>query len=101
MTDTAPAHVAIVTGANHGIGAASARALARSGTAVLCSYLRLDDDPDPGTPEAYRDFRAGTADAVVAEIRDGGGLASSLEANLAEPEAPAKLFDAAEADLGP
>jgi 3-oxoacyl-[acyl-carrier protein] reductase len=101
MTDTSPAHVAIVTGANHGIGAATAIALARSGAAVLCSYLRLDDDPDPGTPETYREFRAGTAEAVVAEIRENGGLASSVEANLAEPEAAAQLFDAAEADLGP
>jgi NAD(P)-dependent dehydrogenase (short-subunit alcohol dehydrogenase family) len=29
-------HTAIVTGANHGIGAATARALARRGCAVLC-----------------------------------------------------------------
>ena len=47
-------HVALVTGGNHGIGAATARALAASGAAVLVSYLRLDDAPDPGIPETYR-----------------------------------------------
>lgn len=35
-------HTAIVTGANHGIGAATAMALARRGCAVLCTFLRLD-----------------------------------------------------------
>ncbi|HWG63502.1 MAG TPA: SDR family NAD(P)-dependent oxidoreductase, partial [Streptosporangiaceae bacterium] len=34
---------AIVTGANHGIGAATAAALARRGCAVLCTFLRLED----------------------------------------------------------
>jgi len=47
-------HVAIVTGANHGIGAATARVLSRYGARVLISYLRLEDDPDPAIPEAYR-----------------------------------------------
>src|SRR5262249_16061635 len=41
-------HTAIVTGANHGIGAATAKALARQGCAVLCTYLRVDDPVDPG-----------------------------------------------------
>ena len=48
-------HTAIVTGANHGIGAATARALAGRGCAVLCTYLRLADPEDPGIPQAYRD----------------------------------------------
>ena len=37
--------VAIVTGANDGIGAATARALAGSGALALVSYLRVED-PD-------------------------------------------------------
>ena len=36
-------HTAIVTGANHGIGAATAAALAARGCAVLCTFLRADD----------------------------------------------------------
>ena len=39
--------VAIVTGANQGIGAAAARALADQGVAVFLTYLRLGPD-DPG-----------------------------------------------------
>jgi 3-oxoacyl-[acyl-carrier protein] reductase len=46
------AHTAIVTGANHGIGAAAAQALARRGSAVLCTFVRLEDPDDPGTPQA-------------------------------------------------
>jgi 3-oxoacyl-[acyl-carrier protein] reductase len=36
-------HTAIVTGANHGIGAATAQALAGCGCAVLGTFLRVDD----------------------------------------------------------
>ena len=93
-------HTAIVTGANHGIGAATARALARNGCAVLCSYLRVGDPPDPGTPQAYRDRRVRDASEVVDAIRADGGQAIAVEADLSDPSAPAMLFDAAEAGLG-
>lgn len=94
-------HVAIVTGANHGIGAATARALAARGYGVLCAYWRVRDPVDPGIPETYRRNRAMTADTVVAEIRANGGRATAVEADLTDPESPVRLFDAAEAELGP
>ena len=94
-------HTAIVTGANHGIGAATAVALARRGCSVLCSYLRLDDPDDPGTPQAYRDHRAGSADEVVAQIEADGGRALAVEADLSDPATPGALFDTAEQRLGP
>ena len=94
-------HTAIVTGANHGIGAATARALARRGCAVLCTFLRVDDEAEPGTPQAYRDHRARDAAAVVTAIREGGGQALAVEADLSDPATPATLFDAAEEQLGP
>jgi 3-oxoacyl-[acyl-carrier protein] reductase len=93
--------VALVTGANHGIGAATAVALAERRCAVLCAYLRVDDAPDPGLPQAYRDQRAATADEVVARIRAAGGRAAAVEADLSDPATPAALFDAAEQQLGP
>jgi 3-oxoacyl-[acyl-carrier protein] reductase len=68
-------HTAIVTGANHGIGAAAARALARQGCAVLCTYLRLADPEDPGIPQAYRDHRARDAAGVIARITAEGDRA--------------------------
>src|SRR5207248_3195568 len=61
-------HTAIVTSANHEIGAATARALARHKSAVVCTFLRVDDAPDPGTPQTYRDNRVQNAAEVVAHI---------------------------------
>ena len=52
--------VAVVTGANHGIGAATAVALAAAGVDVLVTYLRFDDEVDPGLPGGLR-RRAGRA----------------------------------------
>jgi 3-oxoacyl-[acyl-carrier protein] reductase len=89
-------HTALVTGANHGIGAATAVALARRGCAVLCSFLRIQDPADPGIPEAYRDHRARGAGPVISQIRAEGGRAVAVEADLADPATPALLFDAAE-----
>lgn len=93
--------VAIVTGGNHGIGAATALALAAHGVAVLVTYLRLIDEPDPGTPAAYRQNRARDAQSVLATIRDRGGSAVAVEADLADPTTPQLLFDTAERELGP
>ena len=93
-------HTAIVTGANHGIGAATALALARRGCAVLCTFLRVDDNA-PGFSAAYRDNRARDGAPVADEILAGGGRAVAVEANLSDPAAPAALFDAAEEHLGP
>jgi 3-oxoacyl-[acyl-carrier protein] reductase len=98
---TGQGRTAIVTGANHGIGAATAVALAQRGCAVLCSYLRMHDEEDPGTPQGYRDHRAANADAVVAQIESAGGRAAAIEADLSEAAAPADLFDAAQERFGP
>ena len=94
-------HTAIVTGANHGIGAATVLAFGQRGCAVLCAFLRIDDPPDPGTPQAYRERRKQDAGPVAAQIRAAGGRAIAAEADLSDPASPAALFDAAEAQLGP
>jgi 3-oxoacyl-[acyl-carrier protein] reductase len=94
-------HTAIVTGANHGIGAATAESLGERGCDVLCTFFRVSDPPDPGTPQAYRDKRAQDADDVVGRLRAAGAQALAIEADLADPGTPLRLFDIAEERLGP
>jgi len=101
IIEPAGGHTAIVTGANHGIGAAVASALAARGCAVLCTFLRVDDPAGPGLPPAYREQRARDGGQVADRIRAGGGRALAMEANLSDPAAPAALFDVAEENLGP
>jgi NAD(P)-dependent dehydrogenase (short-subunit alcohol dehydrogenase family) len=75
----APA-VAIVTGSSRGIGAAVALRAARAGYAVVVNYSS----------------DAGGAAAVVDGINAGGGAAVSVQADVSDPEAVSRLFDAAE-----
>jgi len=91
--------VALITGANHGIGAATASALAGCGAAVLLAYYRTADPED--FPEPYRSNRAGDASKVLNAIRMQGGRAAAVEADLRDPAAAPRLFEVAEAQLGP
>ena len=72
----ATAGSALVTGGSRGIGAAIARALAADGWPVGVGY-RSDRD---------------SAEAVVADIEQGGGRAISLPGDVAERTAPDELF---------
>jgi 3-oxoacyl-[acyl-carrier protein] reductase len=94
--------VALVTGANHGIGAAVAARLAQLGADVGVGYLRLDHpEPDPGRPAAYADQRAQGAAATAAAVRAAGRRSHAVEADLADPGTAARLFAEVEAALGP
>lgn len=75
----------IVTGASRGIGAAVALAAAERGFAVAVNYVN-------GRAEAA---------AVVRMIRERGGRATSIWADVAREEEIARLFLEAERDLGP
>jgi 3-oxoacyl-[acyl-carrier protein] reductase len=101
MTQGPARHVALVTGANHGIGAATAEALAANGSAVVCTCWRIDDPLDPAVPGEYRINSAQSADAVVEAIREHGGEAVAIAEDLTDPTAPRRLFDHAEKIFGP
>ena len=70
-------HVALVTGGNHGIGAATARVLAECGARMLIAYLRLMDEDCPGIPEAY-----GRNRALDAKFHGGRAIATNLSGTL-------------------
>jgi 3-oxoacyl-[acyl-carrier protein] reductase len=105
MADPPPdltGQVALVTGANHGIGAATAVALARAGADVAVSFLRFDGpDDDPGRPDAYATERSRDATAVIEAIESTGRRSIAVEADLTDPAVPAALFDRVEDELGP
>jgi 3-oxoacyl-[acyl-carrier protein] reductase len=104
--------IALVTGANHGIGAATALAFVKEGAKVFIHYLRLSpveyggisqEEVDNAT-ESGRGFYFGqlslSADKVVKAIQDLGGECESWESDLADPENVPRLFDKAEERFG-
>ncbi len=78
-------HIALVTGASRGIGAAIAIALAEAGAAVAVNYRERTDD----------------ANAVVADIKDMGGRAIATGADVSQAASVAKMVDHVASALGP
>jgi 3-oxoacyl-[acyl-carrier protein] reductase len=75
---------ALVTGGSRGVGAATARLLARAGAAVGLSYRSRDED----------------AAAVVREIEAQGGRAWAHAGDLSDPAAVDALFERVDAEFG-
>ncbi len=79
------AHVALVTGASRGIGAAVALMLAEAGAAVAVNYRE----------------RADAAEAVVAKITASGGRAIAVAADVSQAASVAKMVEQIAGELGP
>lgn len=96
--------VVLITGANHGIGAATAKAFAAEGASVFINYLRLPSmrryNQNEQDLDTYDTNRAKSADEVVQAIRAIGGQVEALEADLSDVTTIRMLFDRAEALFG-
>jgi 3-oxoacyl-[acyl-carrier protein] reductase len=113
MVDTGlKGKVAFVTGANHGIGAATALAFAREGADVFLTYMRLssethgaigpragDTASEPG-PGCYYGMLGQDAEAVIRAIHALGGRCQAREADLSDPDNVPRLMDEAEKAFG-
>jgi NAD(P)-dependent dehydrogenase (short-subunit alcohol dehydrogenase family) len=77
--------VLVVTGSSRGIGAEICRQAAADGWKVCVNYAHSEAE----------------ADAVVHEIRRGGGIAIALQANVANEDEVVGLFERVDLELGP
>jgi citronellol/citronellal dehydrogenase len=84
--------VVVVTGASRGIGADVARLFAAEGGRVVCAARTLQEGQHP---------LAGSLETTVAGIREAGGEAHAVAANIAEPSECERLIAESRRRYGP
>jgi citronellol/citronellal dehydrogenase len=84
--------VVVVTGASRGIGEEIARRFAADGAAVAVSARTVEEGDHP---------LPGSISGTVKAIRDSGGTAIAVAADLGRAEDRARLLETAENELGP
>lgn len=104
--------VALITGANHGIGGATALAFAAQRAKVFIAFYRVPcryseealeqaHAVGVGGDALYRARQQQSAEPLLQQIRSRGGDAYAYEADLGNPANVGVLFDRCEAVLGP
>ena len=84
--------VAIVTGASRGIGQTIAELFAQEGAKVICSARTVDEGDHQ---------LEGSINRTVGLIRESGGVAEAVAANVSEPDDCLQLIDESKKIFGP